>query len=125
MRKGVPSMENELTYTQIGDYQIPDLIPGEPMERPLGQYGRMRRDYLKEYRPGLFSWLLLSGKLYAHLLEIEDTANERLKQILSESAKAAGATEELKAQNMMKWVGLMNNCKAQAEEIIRTELLYS
>ena len=85
----------------------------------------MRRTYLKEHRPGLFNRLTLRGTLFRHLREIEDAANSRMEQMMPELAKAAGATEQLKASDPMKWVGLMNNCKAQAEEIILAELIYS
>ena len=118
-------MANELTYTQVGDYLIPDLALPEQPDRDLGKYGRMRLRYLKEYRPGLFNRLTLNGTLFSHLLEIEDAANRRLELMMPELAKAAGATEELKASDPMKWVGLMNSCKAQAEEIILKELIYS
>ena len=118
-------MENGLTYTKVGDYLLPNLTLGEQPDRDLGKYGRMRRTYLKEHRPGLFNRLTLKGTLFRHLLEIEDAANSRMEQMMPELAKAAGATEQLKASDPMKWVGLMNNCKAQAEEIILAELIYS
>ena len=109
-------MENNLTYTKNGDYLIPDLKLEET--KPLGRYGRMRRDYLKEHRPVLFNAMMVSGKLYPHLNEIEQTMNRRLEQMMPELMQAAGVTEELKARDPMTWVGLMNNCKAQAEEIL-------
>ena len=84
----------------------------------------MRQRYLKEYRPALYSSLLLSEKLYPHLLEIDETANKCMDILMPQLMKAAGVTEELKAANPMKWVGLANNCKAQAEEIILTEQIY-
>ena len=118
-------MENGLTYTKVGDYLLPNLTLGEQPDRDLGKYGRMRRTYLKEHRPGLFNRLTLRGTLFRHLLEIEDAANSRMEQMMPELAKAAGATEQLKASDPMKWVGLMNTCKAQAEEIILAELIYS
>ena len=118
-------MENSLTYTQVGDCLFPNLTLDEQPERDLGKYGRMRRTYLKEHRPGLFNQLVMDGTLFSHLLEIEDTANSRLEQMMPELAKTAGATEALKASDQMKWVGLMNSCKAQAEEIIMSELIYS
>ena len=118
-------MENKLTYTQVGDYLIPNLTLGEQPNRDLGKYGRMRRTYLKDHRPGMFNRLTLNGSLFSHLLEIEDAANHRLELMMPGLAKAAGATEALKASDPMKWVGLMNNCKAQAEEIILSELIYS
>ena len=118
-------MENTLTYTQVGDYLIPNLALPEQPDRDLGKYGRMRRTYLKEHRPGLFNRMTLNGTLFSHLLEIEDAANSRLEQMMPQLAKAAGATEQLKASDQMKWVGLMNTCKAQAEEVIMSELIYS
>lgn len=113
-------------YIQNGDYQIPNLILEEQTEvKPLGKYGRMRKNYLKEHRTVFYNNLLLSGKLTAHLQEIDETANRRLEQMMPELAKAAGVTESLKASDPMQWVGLMNNCKAQAEEMILTELIYN
>ena len=118
-------MSNSLTYTKNGDYLIPDLKLSSQPETPLGKYGRMRRNYLKEHRPVIYSQMLLSEKLYPHLLEIEQTAQSRLSQMIPELAKEAGATEQLKASDPMKWTGLMNSCKAQAEEIIQNELIFS
>lgn len=118
-------MENNLTYTRNGDYLIPDLKLSEQPEKPLGKYGRMRKTYLKEHRPILYNRLLMSEKLYPHLLEIDRTANSRLEQLMPKLAQAAGVTEELKARDMMQWVGLMNSCKAQAEEILLAELINS
>ena len=85
----------------------------------------MRLRYLKEHRKGLYTSLLLTEKLYPHLLEIDKTANERMDILMQQLMKAAGVTEELKAADQMKWVGLVNNCKAQAEEIILHELIYN
>ena len=118
-------MNNTLTYRQNGDYLIPNLELSEQPVKPLGKYGRMRKTYLKEHRPVLYSQMLLSEKLYPHLQEIDETANSRLEQLMPELAKAAGATETLKASDPMQWVGLMNNCKAQAEELILEELINS
>ena len=125
-RKGAIAM-TELTYTKNGDYLIPDLTLSETPEdaRPLGKYGRLRRSYLQEHRPGLYSRLVLSEKLFPHLREIDETANRRLEQMMPELMKSAGVTEELKARDQMKWVGLMNSLKAQAEEIILSELVYN
>ena len=118
-------MENNLTYTRNGDYLIPDLNLTEQPSKPLGKYGRMRKTYLKEHRPILYNQLLMSEKLYPHLIEIDETAQSRLEQLIPQLAKDAGATEQLKASDPMKWVGLMNTCKAQAEEILMAELINS
>lgn len=115
----------ELTYTRVGDYYIPDLKLAEQPDKPIGKYGRMRQRYLKEHRPALYSSLLLTEKLYPHLLEIDETANERMDILMPQLMKAAGVTEELKAADQMKWVGLANTCRTQAEEIIFRELVYN
>lgn len=116
---------SELTYTKNGDYLVPDLSLSQQEEQPLGKYGRMRKAYLKEHRPVLWNSLILSEQLYPHLREIDETANSRLEQMMPELMKAAGVTESLKASDPMKWAGLMNTLKAQAEEVILTELVYS
>jgi hypothetical protein len=85
----------------------------------------MRKNYLKEHCPVLWNSMILSEKLYPHLREIDEAANRRLEQMMPELAKQAGATEQLKASDPLKWVGLMNNCKAQAEEIILNELVFN
>lgn len=122
--KGAKTMTNELTYTKNGEYWIPDLTAAEqPME--LSKYGRMREWFLKEHRTITYNNLLLSGKLTAHLMEIDRAAVNRMEEIMPELAKRAGATEALKATNPMRWVGLMNTCKAQAEEIVMNELIYA
>ena len=113
---------NELTYTRCGDYYIPDLELSEQPEAPIGKYGRMRQRYLKEHRPGLYSSLILSEKLYPHLLEIDRAARERMDAMLPRMMEAAGVTEELKSRDPMRWVGLMNTLKAQAEEVIFQEI---
>ena len=116
---------SEMTYRQAGDYQIPNLQLENEGEKPLGKYGRMRKAYLKEHRPLIYNQLLLTEKLYPHLLEIDETANSRLEQMMPQLTESAGATEELKARDPMRWVGLMNTCKAQAEEILMEELIHS
>ena len=123
-QKGQMKME-ELTYTKNGDYLIPDLSLTEQQETPLGKYGRMRKTYLKEHRPILWNRMILSETLYPHLREIDETANRRLEQMIPELMKLNGVTEGLKAEDPMKWVGLMNNLKAQAEETILAELIYN
>lgn len=115
---------NELTYTRVGDYYIPNLKLTEQPDKPIGKYGRMRQRYLKEYRLALYSSLLLTERLYPHLLEIDKAANERMDILIPQLMKAAGVTEKLKAADQMKWVELANALKAQAEEIILEELIF-
>ena len=118
-------MQNNLNYTRNGDYLIPNLTLSETEMKPLGKYGRMRKQYLQEHRPVLWNTMILSEKLYPHLREIDETANRRLEQMMPELMKQNGVTESLKERDPMKWVGLMNNLKAQAEEAILNELIYS
>ena len=116
---------NELTYTRSGDYWIPNLSLSQQETQSLGKYGRLRKKYLQENRPVLWNSLILSEKLYPHLREIDETANSRLEQMMPGLMQSAGVTEALKASDPMKWVGLMNSLKAQAEEVILTELIYA
>lgn len=116
---------SELNYIQNGDYLIPDLKLQDQSTEPLGKYGRMRKEFLKEQRPITWSSMILSETLYPHLREVDQSARNRLELMMPELAKAAGATNELKASDPMKWVGLMNTCKAQAEEVILSELVYA
>ena len=113
----------ELTYTKVGDYYIPDLILDEDPGQDVfyGKYGSLRRDYLREHRPMLWAALVNSGKLVNHLKEIERTAKQRMDTLLPQLMKAAGVTEELKVCDQLAWVGLVNNCPAQANEIILSE----
>ena len=114
---------SKLTYIRCGDYDIPNLKLSEQPETSIGKYGRMRKSYLKKHRPGLYSSLILSEKLYPHLLEIDRAAHERMDAMLPRMMEAAGVTEELKACDPMRWVGLMNTLKAQVEEILYSELI--
>ena len=115
----------EIQYQQNGNYLIPAITLGEQPPQPLGKYGRMRKKYLQENRPILFNRLVLNGKLQAHLLETEETANSRLEQMMNELAAKNGASEELKEKDQMAWVGLMNSLQNQAEEMILAELIYA
>ena len=116
---------NELSYRTVGEVQIPEMSLKETSPTPLGRYGRMRKTYLQEQRPILWTRLLLSETLYSHLHEIEEAAQSRLTEMMPVLMKSAGVTEQMKAEDPMKWTGLMNSLKAQAEEIILRELIYS
>lgn len=116
----------ELTYIRVGDYYIPDLaLDPEPAEAPktVGKYGSLRRTYLKQHKHELWQELAGSGKLTAHLLDIDKTAQEWMDRLLPKMMEAAGVTEGLKAHDQMAWIGLVNNCKARVEEIISAELI--
>ena len=112
------------TYTQVGDYFIPNLVISETAQSPLGKYGRMRKRYLKEYRPGPDNNLLTTGRLDQHLAEIDETCEERMELLTSQMAKQEGVTEALKAADQMAWVRRMNSIRNRAEEIVLHELIY-
>ena len=122
--KGVKHM-SKLRYVQCGDYLIPDLTLNAKAYPPLGKYGRMREMYLREHRHLLYSTMLLGGRLDEHLHEIDAAAQKRMDQLMQQMAEMAGITEELKARDPMRWTGEMNAIKAQAEEMILVELIYS
>ena len=113
----------DITYTQNGDYLIPNIVIRKT--KPLGHYGRLRKAYLEMHRPILFNELALSDKLFEHCAEIDEAARSRMELIVPELAKQYGVTEQLKAENQMEWVRQMNACKAQAEEVVKAELIYN
>ena len=112
----------ELTYHWEGEYLIPDLDPPEAPR--IGKYGTMRHNYLRDYHTGVFDGMLLSGKLNAHLEEVDRQANEMMELLTIQMAKAEGVTEQLKAVDQMEWVRRMNGIRNRAEEIIISELIY-
>ena len=116
--------EMDGTYRQVGDYFIPNLVLPDDGEYQIGKYGRMRRSYLKEHRPILYTNLLTSGTLHRHLAEIDQACNERMEIIVSAMAKQEDVTETLKASAQMEWVRHMNSIRSLAEEIVLTELVY-
>ena len=116
--------QNGGTYTQVGDYLIPDISLPDAPAYTIGKYGRMRKAYLKEHRPGLYTRLILSGKPHEHLAEVERTCNERLDIMIPQMAKAQGVTEAMKARDQLGWVGRMNEIKHSAEESILIEIVY-
>lgn len=113
-----------LTYEKCGDYLIPNLIPDPEPEGEVRKFGLMRKSYVENHRRGIYSGLLLSGKLKEHLLMIQEQAEERFDLLIEQMAKQEGVTEQLKAQNQMLWVRRMNNIRARAEEIVRGEIIY-
>ncbi|WP_270270069.1 TnpV protein [Enterocloster clostridioformis] len=114
---------NGLDYVLVGDYYIPALRLTEE-SRPIGHWGRRRKAYLEEARPALYCSLLLSGKLWTHLADVDEQAEERLALIMEQMKAAEGVTEELKARNQLAWVQHMNSIRSRAEEIIYVELVY-
>ena len=113
------------TSRQEGDYLIPNLSLPDESEYQIGKYGRMRRSYLKEHRPILYTNLLTSGTLHRHLAEIDQACNEHMETIVSAMAQQEGVTEAMKAVDQMEWVRRMNSIRSRAEEIVLTELVYA
>ena len=115
--------ENGIEYVLVGDYYIPDLkLPDE--ERPIGKYGRMHRDYLKEHHPVRLNHLVLEGQLWTYLADLNEQAQSRLQLIISQMQEAESVNEELKAHDQLSWVRAMNSIHNRAEEIILRELVY-
>ena len=125
MKQQICDRKNGLTYTLHGDYYLPNLNLSDADKAPIGRYRRMRMTYLQENRPGLYTRLLLSGKLCEHLAEIDSTCRERMGRMILQMAAAEGVNEALKARDPMAWVGRMNSIHQRAEEIILTELIYA
>ena len=124
MNKQIHDQKNGLTYTLCGDCYLPDLNLSDTDKTPLGHYGRMRLNYLREHRPGLYTRLILSGKLYKHLAEIDQTSRQRMEQIIPQVAQEEGINEKLKAKDQMAWVAQMNNIRQRVEEMVLEELIY-
>ena len=122
--KRIHDDNNGLDYVLVGDYYIPALRLTEE-SRPIGHWGRRRKAYLEEARPALYCSLLLSGKLWTHLADVNEQAQERLDLIMEQMKAAEGVTEELKARNQLAWVQHMNSIRSRAEEIIYAELVYA
>ena len=110
------------TYRREGDYLLPNLTVPESVS--VGIWGQRRKQYLREHRKSLYTALLPSGELDPHLADIDRQSEDMFSQLIAQMAQREGITEQLKAENQMEWVGRMNNCKAQAEEVILAELIY-
>ena len=112
-----------INYIRVGDYYIPDLTLTEE-SRPIGRWGRMNRDYLREHKPIQYNCLLLSGKLWTYLADLNEQAQDRLERMIDQMKVSEGISEALKASDPMAWVQLMNNIRARAEETVREELIF-
>ena len=124
MKKHIYDENNGLWYELIGDYYIPVLTLSSEEQRPIGKWGRMHRDYLKEHHPILYNDLILSGQFWTYLADLNEQVQERLSLIIEQMKAAEGVTEELKAADQMTWVGAMNSIRNRAEEIILREMIY-
>ena len=117
--------KNELTYTRVGDYYVPNLSLPKQEKITLNKYGRMRLNFLKEHKKSLYTKLILNGKLNTHLKEFQETAEREINLIINKLKDKNNITEEMKNSNQLYWVGMMNNFKNQAEEIVCSELIYN
>lgn len=123
MKKHIYDEKNGLSYTLHGDYYLLDLVINEE-EPTYGKYGMLRKQFLKEYRPARYQYLLMTGKLTEHLNAVEQEAREQVEVLMKQMSKQLVVTEELKSENQMEWVRKMNNIKSAAEEIVCKNILY-
>ena len=112
------------TYTQVGDYLLPDLKLPEEEQQPIGVWGQRHRPYLKEHRRATYATLFTGGKLNSYLADIDRQAEEMFSRLVKQMAEVEGVTEQLKADNQMEWVRRMNNIRNKAMEIVNSELIY-
>ena len=122
MKKQIYDEKNGMSYTLHGDYYLPDLVLREA-EPTYGKYGMLRKQFLKEHRSARYQYLLLTGKLNEHLNQIDQESRKQMEMLMGQMVERQGVTEELKVQDQMKWVRLMNNIKASAEEIVLKNLV--
>ena len=115
--------ETVIRYIQVGDYYIPDISLPQP-SKPIGKWGRLYRDFLRNHHPVRYNTLILSGQLWDLLAQINEQAQDRLDRMIAQMAAAEAVTEDLKAANPMAWVGAMNNIRSRAEEVVLRELIW-
>ena len=116
-------MMQEMNYIRCSDYYIPDIrLPEE--NRPIGRWGRMHKDYIKDNNPIRFNDLCLRGELWTYLADLNEQAQNRLDCIIAQIKETEGVTEELKAKDQLAWVGHMNSIRHRAEEVIRSEMIF-
>ena len=115
----------ELTYTQVGDYLIPNIAVPDNPHHTLDKYGRMRRNYLKEHCPILWNQMILDGTLWQHLADVDRICYDRMNTLIEGMKQTRSITEELKAKDQLRWVGEMNNIHSAAEEIVFREVVYA
>ena len=124
MEKHIYDEKNGLSYTLCGNYYLPDLVLNE--EKPTyGKYGMLRKQFLKEHRPARYQYLLLFGKLTEHLNQMDQEAREQVEMLTEQMLKKQGVNDNLKRQDQMMWVRLMNNIKFSAEEIVLKNMVYA
>lgn len=123
MKKQIYDEKNGMSYTLHGDYYLPDLVLREE-EPTYGKYGMLRKQFLKEHRSARYQYMLLTGKLNEHLNQIDQEVREQVEMLMKQMVEKQGVNENLKRQDQMRWVRLMNNIKVSAEEIVLKEIIY-
>ena len=123
MKKHIYEESNRLSYTMHGDYYLPDLVVNEE-EPTYGKYGMLRKQFLKVHRPARYQYLLMTGELTGHLNQVDQEAREQVETLVKQMVGKQGVNENLKRQDQMRWVRLMNNIKVSAEEIVLKEIIY-
>lgn len=123
MKKFIHDNANGLDYELVGDYYLPCLKT--PESPKVGRFGMMYHDYLRNHKRVTYSGLMLSSKLKEHIEDIDRQAEEMFSQLVEQMKQAEGITEQLKSTDQMKWVGLMNNIRNRAEEIVKSEVLFT
>ena len=123
MKKHIYDESNGLSYTLHGDYYLPDLAVNEE-ESTYGKYGMLRKQFLKEHRPARYQYLVMTGELTGHLNQVDQDAREQVEILVKQMVEKQGVTKQLKVQDLMKWVGLMNNINICAEEIVLQGIVY-
>ncbi len=124
LKKRIHDENNGLDYVLVGDYYMPDIRIGNADDRSIGRWGRMHRDYLRDFRPVVYNELLLFGKLHTVLVDLNEQAQQRLELIIRQMQAQEGITEALKRQDAMLWVRSMNSIRSRAEEIVLNEIVY-
>lgn len=126
MKKHIVDEKTGISYTLVGDYYIPDLtLPPEEDTRPIGVWGKRRKQYLMNHQKTLFTIMSMNNTLHTHLVDINEQAEDMFFRLVNDMAKAEGITEQLKAENQMLWVQKMNNVRNRAMEIVNVELIYN
>ena len=124
LKKEYTNEETGISYTLVGDYYVPNLVAPKQEKVILNKYGRLRLNFLKEHKKAEYTIMLMDGTLHKHLKAIQETAQNRVNEIINKLKEKSGLTEEMKNTDMLYWVGTMNSIKEQAEEIVLKELIY-
>ena len=125
LKKEYTNEKTGISYTLVGDYYVPNLVLKQEEKVILNKYGRLRLNYLKQYKKAEYTILFMNGELNKHLKEIQENATKRVNQIIEELKVKSDLTEDMKNTDMLYWVGTMNSIKQQAEEIVLNELIYT